>query len=174
MMLIEAFTDADWAGNLDSRRSTTGWVVKLAGNSISWASRKQSTVSLSSAESEYAATVSVAKEVRWLTMFVYELVPDQYLKAFIQPVIPVIYSDSTSAIAIAKTDQHHDRTKHIEVWRHFIREDVRRGRYKVVWVSTHEQIADALTKAIPAPAFKRFSTRLLGWYSHALSGPVQV
>ena len=161
---LKAFSDADWAGDPNDRRSTTGLVVFLGSNPISWSSKKQSTVSRSSTEAEYRALSFTAAEIDWI----------KQLLAFLhvhlsQP--PVIFCDNLSAIALSFNPVQHQKTKHIEIDVHFVRERVADHQLFVQFVSSKEQFADILTKGLSAPLFRIHCDNLmLGMPKHELEG----
>ncbi|KAM1757600.1 hypothetical protein ACFX11_006838 [Malus domestica] len=143
---VRAFSNADWAGDPNDRRSTTGFVVFLGSNPISWSSKKQQTVSRSSTEAEYRALAATAAELDWikqLLTFVHLTIPTS----------PVLYCDNMSAIALTSNPVLHQRTKHIEVDIHFVRERVAKKQLLVQFVSSNEQYADILTKGLSTPLF---------------------
>uniref|UniRef100_A0A2N9I261 Reverse transcriptase Ty1/copia-type domain-containing protein n=1 Tax=Fagus sylvatica TaxID=28930 RepID=A0A2N9I261_FAGSY len=150
----EDFTDSDWAGNPVDRRSTTGFLVFLGNNLITWSSKKQPTVSRSSTEAEYRSLAIGAAELAWIRMLLCDF-------GVILPSPLVIWCDNTSAIALASNPVFHARTKHVEVDYHFVRERVVRGDLRVLFISTNDQLADLLTKALPAPCFLELSSKLL-------------
>jgi hypothetical protein len=138
---IIAYSDSDWAGDRDDRKSTTGYVIKLNKSTISWLSKKQKTIALSSAEAEYMAICATAQEVMWLRQLLSEILPRT------QPMSStVIYTDNQAAQAISKNDTFHDRTKHIDIRHHFVRDGIRAGLYHVDWIPTTKQLADIFTK----------------------------
>lgn len=153
--LAPTFCDADWAGDLEGRVSTTGFVLKLNGATIIWGSKKQITVTLSSAESEYLAAGSAAQEVLWARMLLTEL-------GFAQLQPTVLFSDNQAAIAIASDDVHHARTKHIDIRHHWIRQHIREGNLELQWVASAEQEADILTKPLGRVLFEKLRARVLG------------
>ncbi|KAM1661090.1 hypothetical protein EV2_004131 [Malus domestica] len=161
---LKSFSDADWAGDPNDRRSTTGLVVFLGTNPISWSSKKQQTVSRSSTEAEYRALSSTAAELDWI----------QQLLAFLKVSVrstPVLFCDNLSAIALSFNPVQHQRTKHIEIDVHFVRERVARNQLIVQFVSSQEQFADILTKGLSAPLFKIHCTNLmLGSSQHEIAG----
>jgi hypothetical protein len=143
-----AFSDANWGNDLDSRRSTTGYLVYIAGRVVSWSSKKQPTVALSSTEAEYMAVTNTTKEVMWHRAFLQEL-------GFAQSQATTIFEDNQSCIALAKNPIHHARTKHIDIQHHFVREKVESNEVKIVYMPTETMVADALTKALAYPKFKK-------------------
>uniref|UniRef100_A0A2N9I200 CCHC-type domain-containing protein n=1 Tax=Fagus sylvatica TaxID=28930 RepID=A0A2N9I200_FAGSY len=138
---LSAFTDADWAGDPNDRRSTSGLLVFLGHNPITWSAKKQLTVSRSSTEAEYRALASASAEVCWLRVLLRDL------GIFISAP-PILWCDNVSALAIASNPVFHARTKHIEVDFHFIRERVLRKDLQVQFVSTADQLADIFTKGL--------------------------
>jgi hypothetical protein len=153
-MSLTAFTDADWAGNPVDRRSTTGFLVFLGNNLITWSSKKQTTVARSSTEAEYRSLAVGAAELAWLRMLLCDF--GVYLAS-----PPVIWCDNLSAISLASNPVFHARTKHVEIDYHFVRERVIRGDLKVQYIPTEDQLADLLTKALPSPRFLFLSHKLL-------------
>jgi hypothetical protein len=117
---LTAYSDADWASCPDSRRSTSGYCVFLSDNLVSWSSKRQTTVSRSSAEAEYRAAAHVVAETCWLRQLLQEL------HAPISSAT-IVYCDNVSAIYMIANPVHHRRTKHIEIDIHFVREKVALG-----------------------------------------------
>lgn len=146
------YSDADWAGDREDRRSTSGYLFLMAGGPVSWKSRKQGTVALSTAEAEYIALSSAAQETVWLRRLVSELGN--------KPEKPtVLMEDNQSAIAMARNPQFHGRAKHIDIRHHFIRERVNEGDIKLVYCPTGDMIADMLTKGINQHQLKNLMDR---------------
>ncbi|WP_338140430.1 Ty1/Copia family ribonuclease HI [Candidatus Phytoplasma australasiaticum] len=143
---IRAFSDADWASCPDSRRSTTGFCIFLGDCLISWKAKKQNTVSKSSAEAEYRALAATASEIVWINQLLADLCIPSTSPA-------VIFCDNNVAIHIASNPMFHERTKHIELDCHFIREKIVCGTIKLMPIRTHLQLADIFTKALSASVF---------------------
>lgn len=145
--------DADWAGDPISRRSTTGYVFLWHGGAISWMSRKQPTVSLSSTEAEYKATVEAGKELAWIrTIF-------EDLRVKLPAAIP-IHNNNQGAIALADNPVFQARSKHIEVQYHWIREQIADGKFSLSYIPTSEMQADLMTKSLPRVLHQRFCEKL--------------
>ena len=143
---LSVFSNADWAGDPNDRRSTSGLLVYLGSNPITWSAKKQPTVSCSSTESEYRALATASVEVCWICTLLKAL--GIYLS---QP--PILWCDNVSALAIASNLVFDARTKHIEVDFHFIRELVLQKDLVVKFVSTTNQLADIFTKSLPTQRF---------------------
>jgi hypothetical protein len=153
-LALTAFTDADCAGDPSDRRSTSGVVVFLGHNLITWLAKKQHTVSRSSTESEYRSLATGAAELAWLRQVLCDL------KLYL-PSAPLIWCDNTSALALASNPMFHGRTKHIEVDYHFVREKVVCGDLLLQFISTHDQLADIFTKALPSTRFLQLCSKLM-------------
>jgi len=135
------FSDSDMAGDVDGRRSTTGVLFFLGACPISWQSMKQKVVALSTCEAEYIVAVTACCQVVWLGRLLAELTGEEARA-------PVLMVDNQSAIALAKNPVHHDRSKHIDIKYHFIRDCVDGGRIKLEYVETARQLGDILTKPL--------------------------
>ena len=152
---VYGYSDSDWGGDLDTRRSTTGYVFMLGGAVISWSSRLQPTVALSSTEAEYMAVCSAGQEAVHLRQLLTGL---QFA-----PTSPtVIFEDNQGCIALSENPVHHQRTKHIDIRFHYTRDLVACGDIKLKYIPTADQLADLLTKALPAPRTQGLTCRLLG------------
>lgn len=145
---LTGYTDADWASDIDKRRSCTGYVYKMCGAAISWASKRQPTVALSSTEAEYMALSSSIQEAIWLRMFGRDLDPD--LKR--RPI--EIQCDNQSALTLAANDCFRARSKHIDVRHHYIRDKILDKSVTLSYTPTEEMAADILTKAVNGPKVK--------------------
>jgi hypothetical protein len=142
------YCDADYAGDIDTRRSTTGYAFVVNGSAISWSSRLQHTVAVSTAEAEYMAAAAAVKEALWLRKLLADLG-----KPSLEPM--EIKCDNQSAIKLLKHPIASVRSKHIDVVYHFARERVARKEVIFSYCSTGEMIADCLTKALPPQAYVR-------------------
>ncbi|XP_041975764.1 secreted RxLR effector protein 161-like [Aricia agestis] len=141
--MTHGFCDADWASSEDDRRSCTGYSFMFQGGTISWNSKRQPTVALSTTEAEYMSLSSCVQEAMWLKQLQECFWPELKHQAMI------IYSDNQSSIKLSGTDGYHSRTKHIDVRHHFVRDKVMEGHIDVQYVQTDMMVADALTKATP-------------------------
>ncbi|KAE8734764.1 hypothetical protein F3Y22_tig00000715pilonHSYRG00142 [Hibiscus syriacus] len=144
-LLINGYVDSDYAGGLDKSKSTTGYVFKIAGGTISWVSKLQSIVATSTTEAEYIAATQASKEAIWLKMLLEELGHNQEYVS--------LFCDSQSALHLARNPAFHSRTKHIRVQYHFIREKVEEGTVDMQKIHTKDNIADFMTKTINADKF---------------------
>ena len=143
---LTGFSDSDYAGNVDTRQSTSGFVFMLNGGPVAWSSRRQSCVALSTTEAEFIAACEATKEGVWLQRLVSGIMP--------QVKIPFeLLCDNQSAIRLIKNPEFHQRSKHIAVRYHFIRDLHEAGTLTVRHISTDLQVADSFTKALPFPRF---------------------
>ena len=150
---IEAFTDADWAGSVTDRKSTSGYCTYVWGNLVTWRSKKQNVVARSSAEAEFRSMANGICEILWIRRLLKELK--------LETSLPMkLFGDNKAAISIAHNPVQHDRTKHIEVDRHFIKENLEAGVICVPFVTTKDQTADILTKGLFKPTFELLVNKL--------------
>jgi hypothetical protein len=149
------WVDADYAGCQDTRKSHTGYVLMLNGAAISWKSKRQSTVSLSSAESEYIAASHCSQEVIYLR---------EILRGFncAQDEPTVIFEDNQACIAMSENQVHRERSRHIDVRKYFVRDLVDDKVLKLIHCKTNEMVADALTKSLPYPSFSLHREKMTG------------
>ncbi|GJT86195.1 ribonuclease H-like domain-containing protein [Tanacetum coccineum] len=149
---LTAFSDADHAGCLDTRKSTSGGIQFLGDKLVSWMSKKQNCTAMSSAEAEYVALSASCAQVMWMRTQLQDY-------GFNYNKIP-LYCDSQSAIAISCNPVQHSRTKHIHTRYHFIKEQVENGIIELYFVRTEYQLADMFTKALPEDRFKYLVRRI--------------
>lgn len=142
---LKGYTDADYAGCLETRRSRSGFVFLLYGGPISWSSQRQSVTSLSTAEAEYIALAHGTKEAIWLRRLLNDL-------KFSCTTIP-LFVDNQSAIKLANNSEFHKRSKHIDVRYHFVRDIVNQNIIELNYVESKEQLADVFTKPLAKQAF---------------------
>ena len=145
---LRGYSDADWAGDLDERKSTFGYTFLLGGGAITWCSKKQSCVALSTMEFEYVACSAAIQEAVWLRRFLQRL---DIVASAMDPV--TIYSDSMAALAYAKDPKYHGKTKHIEIKYHYIRDMVAKKEMFLEHNSTKNMLANPLTKLIARDPF---------------------
>ena len=130
---LNGYSDADWAGDVDTRRSTSGYVFQFGNGTISWSSRKPPTVAKSSTEAEYVVLSSATQEAIWLR----RLMKD-FGKQTDAPT--TIYEDNQGAIELAKNAKYHSRTKHIDICHHFVRERVVSNEVRVIYCRTEDAV----------------------------------
>jgi hypothetical protein len=150
---LVGYSDSDWARSTADRKSTFGCYFTLGSGMISWYSRKQRLVVLSSAETEYMAASRASCEAIWLRKILVDLFDTK-----LDPT--TIYCDNQSCIKLSENPVFHDRSKHIEIRYHLIRDRVQKGAVKLQYVSTNEQVADILTKGLPKGKFEYFQEKL--------------
>ena len=134
---FEYYVDASFAGDVDTRRSTTGYLFKIVREPVSWQSRMQTTVALSSMESEYMAASAAAQEAMWLNRLIGQ-------HGFKTPQPITLFKDNKAAILFADHPGDHRRTKHIDTRRYFLRDAVLNGEIALAFVHTEDQLADGM------------------------------
>jgi hypothetical protein len=165
---LEGISDADWGGDIDSRKSTTANIFTLNNKdnsnssiAISWLSKLQKIVAISSAEAEYIALKEATKESLYLQNFIKELLSYKSLKDLdMFNKVNTVKTDSLSAIELAKNPIYHARTKHIDITFHFIRDNLLKNNIDLVYENTRTILADNLTKATSTPKFKDLIARI--------------
>jgi hypothetical protein len=138
---FEAYSDADWASQ-EHRHSISGYVFTIDGGAVSWSSKKQPIVALSTTEAKYIATTHAAKEALWIRAFLADIACPLE-----KPI--TIHLDNISAISITKNNEYHPHTKHIDICYHFIHHATQEGLIHVDYVPTDNMAADMFTKALP-------------------------
>ncbi|RVW26217.1 Retrovirus-related Pol polyprotein from transposon RE1 [Vitis vinifera] len=150
---IEVYTDADWAGAVDDRRSTSGYFTFVGGNLVTWKSKKQNVVARSSVEAEFRGMTLGLCEALWLRLLLQDL---GYLSR--QPIR--LFCDNKATCNIAHNPVQHDRTKHVEVDRFFIKEKLDDKIVELSKIRSEDQLADILTKAVSSQVFSKFLNKL--------------
>ena len=140
-----AYADADFGGDLDGRRSTSGMVVKMGTGAISWSSKLQSILTLSTTEAEYISAVSTGQEILWLRNFLQEI-------GFEIKGSSTLYLDNQSAIAVSRNPEHHGRMKHLDLRFYWLRDVCKAGFIDVKYIGTKQMPADIMTKTLPRPS----------------------
>eukprot|EP00253_Pinus_taeda_P018135 PITA_18135 len=147
------FTDADWAGSVDDRKSTSGGAFFMGSRLVSWFSKKQSSIALSTVEAEYVVVASCCTQLLWMMQTL------QDYQITCTPPISIL-SDNTSAISISKNPIMHSKTKHIPIKYHFLREQLLDQKVKLEYVPSKEQVGDILTKPLPRETFEYVRQKL--------------
>ena len=155
---LSGFCDADWGSSTEDRRSMTGYSFQLseAGPLVSWKSRKQQTVALSTCEAEYIALANAAQEA----IFLRQLCID--VKVSINGDSVLIHVDNQGAINLAKNPVHHQRLKHIDIKYHFVRSEIQTGKLSLNYVPPEENLADIFTKPVSIGKLSKFRSVMLG------------
>eukprot|EP00253_Pinus_taeda_P002775 PITA_02775 len=152
-LTLHAYTDADWARSVDDRKSTSGGAFFMGCRLVSWFSKKQSSIALSTAEAEYVVAASCCTQLLWMMQTL------QDFQITCTPPISIL-CDNTSAISISKNPIMHSKTKHIPIKYHFLREQVLEQKVKLEYVPSKEQIVDILTKPLPRETFEYLRKKL--------------
>ena len=146
------YADADWAGDITERKSTSGYVFKVCGALVSWRSKRQEVIALSSTEAEYIALSFAAQELLWLKAFLTDLGYNQEEN--------LLHEDNQGAIALTRNPENYSRTKHIDVRYHFIRNLIQKKQIKVDYCPTAEMLADLMTKGLHRLRFRELCKKL--------------
>jgi hypothetical protein len=151
--VFTAYSDSDHAGAVDNGRSTGGYALLISGAAVSWMSKLQPLVALSTTEAEYIAAVETGKDILWMR---------QLLSEFGIPVHgpSEMRCDNQSSIAVTKNPEHHGRMKHLDLRFYWLRQVVEAGHITPVFVPTHQQVADIFTKALPRADIERYRAML--------------
>jgi len=156
-LCLEGYSDADWAGDPETRRSTTGYLFRLGSNTaaVTWRSQRQKTIAHSSAEAEYIALHAACQENEFLKHLLSEF---KYVDV---EGATKLFEDNQAAIKLSNNPAFHSRTKHIDLRYHIIREYVAEGRVELEYVPTEDMLADMLTKPLPAPALNKLKLEVM-------------
>ncbi|GKD45177.1 ribonuclease H-like domain-containing protein [Tanacetum coccineum] len=146
---LTAYSDADWVGCSSTRRSTSGYCVFLGDNLITWSSKRQHVISRSSAEAEYRGVANAVAETAWVRNLLRDLLVP--LRS-----ATLVYCDNASVVYLSSNPVQHQRTKHIEIDIHFVRDFVATGHVRVLHVPSRYQYADIFTKGLPSSLFEEF------------------
>ena len=150
---LYGFSDADWAGDADNRQSTSRYVFKVANSTVSWSSKKEATVTKSATGAEYVALSQATQEAIYLR----KLLADLDCKADSPTVLK---EDNQGAIELSRNPRFHNRTKHIDVAFHFIRERIASNDVKVVYCPSNDMLADIMTKELVRDRFQKLRNLL--------------
>ena len=150
---LVGYTDSDWAGDVEERRSTSGYVFHIDSGEISWSSKKQAIVSLSSTKAEYKGATIATQEATWIRGILAELNHSQTTAT-------TIYCDNQSTIQLTKNPVFHARTKHIEIHHHYVHEKTQEGNIILKYCKTEDQVADIFTKPLSIVKFEKFRSML--------------
>ena len=152
--ILNAYCDADYGGDLDDKKSRSGFVITLNGGPVAWGSRKQGATAASTTEAEYIAAHLASQELVWMRQLMQDL-------GYPQSTPTLLHSDNQAAIRLVKNPEFHRRTKHVDIKYHVIRDHFQQQRLQVAYVPTIDNVADLLTKPLPRDRFHRL-TSLLG------------
>ena len=153
-LTLQAYSNADWAGDPTDCRSTTGYCFLLGDSLISWRSKKQTVVARSSIKAEYRALTATIVELIWLCLLLQDLGVDCSIAT-------KLHCDNRNAIQISHNDVFHECTKHIEIDCHFIRHHLLQGTFTLQSVSSQDQLADIFTKPLPLGTFRTLASKLI-------------
>ncbi|KAJ8517721.1 hypothetical protein ONZ45_g5159 [Pleurotus djamor] len=151
--VLVGYADAD-GSMAEDRKAISGYAFMINGGAVSWSSKRQNLIALSTTEAEYCAATHAAKEAVWLRSFISKIFDISHMPA------TTLFSDNQSAIALTKDHRFRARTKHIDIRYHFIRWVVEKESLRLVYCPTEDMVADALTKALPSATVKHFASEL--------------
>ena len=146
-LIVTTYSDANWAGSVDDRKSTSGNAFFMGNFLVSWLSKKQSSISLSTAEAEYIVATYCCTQILWMKEALKDVNIETKQRA-------TIFCDNNSAISLSKNPMMHSRNKHIPIKYHFLCEQVVEHNIRLEYINTKEQIADIFTKPLPRESFE--------------------
>jgi hypothetical protein len=152
---LGGWVDNDFASDIDSRKSMTGYLMSLNGGPISWKSSRQGGVTLSSSEAEFVAASQAGQEVVYLRALLRGF-------GYTQKGPTEIWEDNASCIMMSENPTNRDRSRHVDVKVHFLRDLVRDGHVKLLKCAGPQNVSDALTKSLPRPAFEKHREFMVG------------
>ncbi|KAE8692104.1 hypothetical protein F3Y22_tig00110860pilonHSYRG00117 [Hibiscus syriacus] len=153
LVVLNAFSNSDWGGDTDDRRSISGYCVYNGNHLLAWSSKKQHTISRSTAEADYKSLAYVTSEVVWIKVVLYEM-------KIVLSEEPKVWCDNINTVAMAVNPILHTKSKHIELYLHFVREKVATHEVQINYVPTSSHVADILTKPLPLVKFDLFRSKL--------------
>jgi hypothetical protein len=151
--MLLGYSDSDYAGDVEDRKSTSSAVYFLGKSLVTWSSQKQKIVTLSSCEAEYVAAATAACQGIWLSRLIADMVGTKVVTV-------KLLMDNMSAIALSRNPVHHERSKHIDTKYHFLRECIEEGKVEVDHIGTADQLADIFTKALGRVKFVELRSAL--------------
>lgn len=154
--VLVGYSDSDWGGNIDDFKSTSGYVFNIGSGAVSWASKKQDVVALSTTEAEYISLSVASCQALWLRNVLHELKCPQEKGT-------IMFCDNQSSISLSKNPVFHGRSKHINIKYHFIRELIKDGEVYIKYCKTQDQVADVFTKALKTDSFLKMKEKLGVW-----------
>jgi hypothetical protein len=152
------YSDADWANDKADRKSISGSVTMFYNGPISWSSKKQRSVATSSCESEYIALSTCAKQGQWIAQIFRDLNLPKYIGK--DPRLVQMLGDNQGAIALTENAHLNDRSKHVDICYHFIRDLAEKGHLRVDYIPTADMVADGMTKPLARVAFEKFKAQM--------------
>ena len=152
---LHGFCDSDWASDVETRRSTTGYVFFIGSSPVSWCTQRQGTVALSATEAEYMSVSAAAREAVWLRSFLFDV-------GYPCQAPTKIRCDNKGAVSLTANPIRHRANKHIDIRHHYVRELVDRKKVTIIWTSSQNMVADIMTKPIPKVKFEQWRSVLFG------------
>ena len=152
---LHGFCDSDWASDVETRRSTTGYVFFIGSSPVSWCTQRQGTVALSATEAEYMSVSAAAREAVWLRSFLFDV-------GYPCQAPTKIRCDNKGAVSLTANPIRHRANKHIDIRHHYVRELVDNKKVTIIWTSSQNMVADIMAKPIPKVKFEQWRSVLFG------------